>query len=725
MQPKRRALPHSPASKQLILHEGINCLVLDLDGEITPGYGLGFYYDDIRYLSQWQLRLDGKAIQGIGARLVEPNKLISFSTNPSLETIQRERLSIIRTRILSGSIREEIVITNYGDDRASLDLSLLFDADYLDVSKVESMYERGEARDEERRSARSKPLGEGHGLILHTESCGIEIATHIAYDRPFRREGRELRLRVDIDRGEEYRLYAEIAPIVAAEVGRGVKRERGRSDTETIGARRREESRICAKTASLETDHPVLGVAYARAVSDLASLSMARVEGVEAEGRTIAAGVPWYCALFGRDSLTTARLMLLADPELALGTLRILAKLQGKRCEESNQEQPGKILHAYRRNLQKGELFREARYQTLDATPLYLVLACDYVDHQGDLGLIERLWPSVEGAVEWIERFGDFDGDGLLEYDSPSGGGWKDSSDSVRYRDGRIAEPPVALVEVQGYAARGFDRLSRLCEHLGRPDRAATMRAKSERLRELIFSRYWMEDRGFFAQALDGQKRIVDSLTSNPGHLLWHRVLPDEYAKRVARKLVSEAFFSGFGVRTRAEGEGGYNPISYHNGSVWPHENAIIASGLASYGYRDEARELIGGQLRLMAHCERPPEVIAGHSADRYRTPIAYFGANPIQAWASAGIIEMVRTVLGLEVDALAKRVRLSPIGLDGMSYLAWRGVHIGGFRVDIEARFRGERARATIRGLPRGWTLEGARRAEAVESMSIPLGFR
>lgn len=706
-----------------MLHEGGHCLVFDQDGDISQGEGRGLFYDDIRYLSRWEMMLDGRSPQGLGVRVYEPNRSICVVTNPKLEGVKRETLGIVRTRILDGGVREEITLTNFGDEAASFELSLRFDADFRGVSQVEDAFEKGE-RVRQPKGFRARKLEGGGGLSLEWSRHGITLATHIHFEPEVSVRGQEAVFRIDIAPGEEQRLYCHVVPMAIVDERRGgIRFDLSDSDARCLAERRSLEREICATMPTLETDHAVLRGAYAHALRDMASLAMTKLEDVAGSARTVAAGVPWYTALFGRDSLLTSRLMLLADPEMAAGTLRILGELQGKTFDASSDEEPGKILHAYRRSLTRGESQRHPRYKTLDATPLYLLTASELVRHTGDFEIFEELWETIERAVSWIERYGDPDGDGLLEKDSTSGGGWKDSSDSVRYRDGRIVEPPVALVEIQGYTVRAFEALSGLCEEVGRDADAERLRVRAARLREQIVSRYWMSDRSFFAQALDGNKQRVDGLTSNAGQLLWCRAIPPEYASKVARVLMTEAFFSGFGIRTRASSEGGYNPISYHNGSIWPHDNAIIASGLAAYGHRAEAKRLIEALLEVMSHYPgfRPPEVFAGYPREPWGMPMAYYGANPLQAWASSGIIEIVRTLVGLEVDAVERKISVSPFALEEMSFLSWRGVHVGGKRLDIEVRFVDGRAETEVRGLSDDWTIAGARHGR-VSSLLEPL---
>ncbi len=429
----------------------------------------------------------------------------------------------------------------------------------------------------------------------------------------------------------------------------------------------------------------------------------------------IAAGIPWYMDLFGRDSLISSFESMLHDPALARGTLEALARLQGKKVDRVSEEAPRKILHEYRR----GPLTPAARkliptypyYGTIDATPLFLVTLSEYVHATGDLDQAERLWDHVGRAVEWMRRYGDRDGDGFLEYERDSdvglvNQGWKDSNDSVRFRDGRIAKPSIALVEVQGYAYAARRRTAELARRLGHGEDAERLEEEAAALRRRIRERFWLEDRGFFAEALDGDKRQVDSLTSNPGHLLWTGAVSRDDAAAIAKVLLSDEMFSGWGVRTMGAREGGYNPVSYHDGSVWPHDNAIALGGLVRYGLRDEATRLAAALLDALGAFQdaEPPELFCGYPSREYGTPVRYPTACRPQAWASGAVTYLGRSVLGLDVDALEREVSVAPLALPGMTRLELKGIPAGGARIDVSVRVEDGRATADVRGLPKGW---------------------
>jgi glycogen debranching enzyme len=450
--------------------------------------------------------------------------------------------------------------------------------------------------------------------------------------------------------------------------------------------------------AILETDHPTLGDAYLQANTDLISLRTKSEETHQNE-YTIVAGIPWYMALFGRDSLIVSYQTMLHDPALARGTLHTLAKLQGADVDPISLEEPGKILHEYRR----GEILSRRKlipkfpyYGSIDATPLFLITLSEYVRCTGDLEFARALWPHVLNALQWIDQFGDADGDGFCEYflkaeSGPSNQGWKDSYDSIRFQDGRIARGSIALIEVQGYIVDAWTRMAELSSHLGNSQLARALIVRATKLKEKIVSAYWLKKRNYFALALDGEKTPVDSLTSNPGHLLWSGVLSQNHAKKLADKLLSDELFSGFGVRTMGTEEKGYNPLSYHNGSVWPHDNSLIVEGLVRYGFSGEATRITEGLLGALSHYSDPrlPELFSGYSSARFGIPIEYPSASRPQAWASGAIISLVRSLLGLRCNALTKQITLTPTPLPGMSFLKLKGVPLAGHFVDIEVSFR------------------------------------
>jgi glycogen debranching enzyme len=362
--------------------------------------------------------------------------------------------------------------------------------------------------------------------------------------------------------------------------------------------------------------------------------------------------------LFGRDSIITSYQVLPFQPEFARTTLRALAARQGTTFDDFRDQEPGKILHEIRFGelTATGEVPHSPYYGTADATPLYLVLLDEYERWSGDTDLVRELEPNARAALQWIDRYGDSDGDGYVEYQTrnPRTGlvnqCWKDSWNSILFSDGRVAEGPIATCEIQGYVYDAKRRASRLAREVWHDEHLAErLTTEADELRRRFHEDFWVADRAFFALALDGDKRQVDSLTSNIGHLLWSGIVREEYADAVAHHLMGDALYSGWGVRTMAVGDAGYNPIEYHNGTVWPHDNSLIAAGLRSYGYADEAARIAGAIVRASAYFQyRLPEVFAGCPASTTHAPVEYPTASSPQAWAAGAPLLSLTTVLGL-----------------------------------------------------------------------------
>lgn len=695
----------------LTLHHGTSFIVADDLGDIAPGSDQGYFHLDTRFLSCHRLRLDGEPPVVLQASATEDNDGWHFLTNPALRGVERATLGVTVHRIVGGGLREELEIENFGDREASFVVSIAFGSDFAYVLTVKKEASGG-GGDWRPRVRRTRPSSRQIALELDGESPVHRtlISFSIAPDEV---RDDEARFRVALGRRDRWSLVLAVEPSIGEERAGADPSARRRA-----AAARHLRERLEAEHPRLDCDHPVLRDAFAQASRDVAALRIKAdpSEGADGGGGeyAIAAGIPWYMDLFGRDSLVSSYATVLHDPAIARGTLDGLARLQGRKVDRTSQEAPGKILHEYRR----GPLTPAARrliprypyYGSIDATPLFLVTLSEYVRATGDLDFARELWPAARAAVEWMRRWGDRDGDGFLEYqlDSDVGlvnQGWKDSSDSVRFRDGRVAQPPIALVEVQGYAYDARRRTAEMARHLGDPDEAERLDAEADALRRRIRERYWMEERGFLAEALDGEKTPVDSLTSNPGHLLWSGALDRRDAAAVASVLLGPDMFTGHGIRTMGEREGGYNPVSYHDGSVWPHDNALIAAGLARYGLAAEASRVVEGLLGAVARfpLRRPPELFCGYPADRVPTPVRYPTACSPQAWASAAMILLVRVIAGIEVNALEKRVSLAPLALAGRR-LELSSVPLAGARVDVSVRMEGGRPRAEIRGLPPGW---------------------
>jgi glycogen debranching enzyme len=424
-------------------------------------------------------------------------------------------------------------------------------------------------------------------------------------------------------------------------------------------------------------------------------------------------------ALFGRDSLIAASQAMPVAPDLARGVLRSLARWQGKKDDPETEEEPGKILHEYRRpGLLGARRFvpRFPYYGTVDATPLFVILVAEYWRRTGDLGFVRGLASHLGAAVDWVTRSLDAHGAGFVTYRRRSehglwNQGWKDSEDSIRFRDGRQADPPIALVEVQGYACAALRAAAALGRALGRPEaEAAAQEARAERLHQAIDASFWMEDRGLWALALDGEGRRVDTLASNGAHLLWSGAALPARARRAAEVLLGGEMFSGFGLRTMGSAEAAFSPIAYHNGSIWPHDTALAAMGLARYGLRAEAARLAGALLDAAGFYpdRRLPELFGGFGREDTPFPVEYPTSNSPQAWAAGAILLAVTAVLDLRISVPEKVLSLAPCLPAGIEEITLSGIEVAGSAVEVEVqRLPGDRVRGRIRGAPEGYRVE------------------
>ena len=395
---------------------------------------------------------------------------------------------------------------------------------------------------------------------------------------------------------------------------------------------------------------------YRQSVMDLDALTFS--PGGDASQIACAAGSPWFMALFGRDSILTAYQALPFFPQLARGTLLSLAAHQATELDEYREAQPGKILHELRvgKLASLGRIPHTPYYGSHDATLLFLILVDEYERWTGDASLVMELEKPAFAALEWMETCGDIDGDGYLEHETRRGAvltnqGWKDSAEAMAFADGTMAKGPVAVCEFQGYAYDARLRMARLCREVwGRADRAQGLEADALRLKTAFNRDFWSASRGHYVLALDGHKRQVDSLTSNIGHLLWSGIVDDARAGQTVSSLSSEQMFSGWGIRTMAKGDGAYNPLGYHTGSVWPHDSAIAAEGMRRYGFADEASDVVGALLEAAPHFDyRLPEVFGGYARADTEVPVAHPTSCRPQAWAAGAVLLMLRTLLGLE----------------------------------------------------------------------------
>ena len=631
----------------LTVLEGSTFCISDDLGDISSGPE-GIYAEDTRRLSRCRLLVDGASPMLLSSRAMDYFNAVHYLRNAPTPTLSADTVSIARERFVGGAITERIRLRNQSMETLRLDVALELASDFADILSVKAhdfAFGDPEKAPELPPEVPCEPCDD-HVLRI---SDG-ELATTIAFSQPVELVEGVARFELELSPHEQWEVILETSfdsstPADPQHITFGTELEHIR---EALTAWKLTVPRLTTQSRDLRRS-------YERSIADLASL---RLKGIEGVGELPAAGMPWFMTLFGRDTAITSLQTLLFGTELACGALRSLAALQAQEDDAAIDAEPGKILHELRRG-RAAEHWFPVYYGSLDSTPLFLVLLSEVWRWEGDEEIVRELERPARRAVDWILEHGDRDGDGLLEYEARNPRGlvnqsWKDSGDSQRFRDGRVAAPPIAPVEVQGYA---YDALRRMAE-LARlvwmdPELATRADAAAARLAERFQESFWLEERQSYALALDGEKEPVDSLCSNIGHLLWSGIVPEARRPAVVEKLLGEELWSGWGIRTMGAREQAFNPLSYHNGTVWPHDTSLIAWGLARSGFADEARTVAEGLLAASGYFEHSlPEVFAGFSRAETAFPVAYPTSARPQAWAAGAPVLCLRLLLGLEPDS-------------------------------------------------------------------------
>jgi glycogen debranching enzyme len=628
--------------------DGSTFCVSGESGDVARGVE-GVFADDTRMLSTWRLFLDGAAPLLLTARRVEHFSATHYLRNAPTEALPSDAISVSRERLVNDGVTERLTVRNEGPERLAFDLELDLAADFADVISVKAeVLGLGDPAPDGRvpHERRGTATG-GRSLEL---SDGEACTTSIAFSREPTFTGSGVGFRLALGARETWELTTRVAFGLRAGTSQvsGTAFESGRERARAaLSAWLRSRPRLATPWAHLQRT-------VETSMVDLASLRMTVAEG---SGELPGAGVPWFMTVFGRDTLLTSLQTLLLGPELGLGTLRTLAALQATDDDPTTDAEPGKILHELRRG-KAAEAWFPVYYGSLDSTPLFLILLSEVWRWSGDDAVARELEAPARRALEWLEVHGDRDGDGFLEYERRTPRGlvnqsWKDSTDSQRFHDGRFAAPPIAPVEVQGYAFDARLRVAELArEAWGDASLARRLEREADALRKHFDDAFWIEERECYALALDRDKRQVDSLCSNVGHLLWSGIVPPEKRPIVARTLMSEELWSGWGLRTMASSEAAYNPLRYHNGTVWPHDTALAAWGLERNGFVDEARRLAGGLIDAAACLDHSlSELFAGYARSETGFPVAYPAAAHPQAWAAAAPILCLQVVLGIRPD--------------------------------------------------------------------------
>jgi glycogen debranching enzyme len=668
-------------------------IVLDSHGDIGASAGGpdGLFNSDTRYLARLELVLDEVQPLLLGSNLRDDNSALTVDlTNPDVYrggriVLQKDMLHIVRTIFLwRGTAYQRIGIQNHGEDTAIFDVTLLFDNDFADLFEV-----RGERRPR-RGTSSSKPDGPAGVLLDYRGLDGKSRTTTLQFDpRPTRLTVNAATWHFELAPQQATALFVAVScnkstPHQSAPFFRGLL------------AHRREMRQSTAGATSIETSNNIFNEVLCQAMADL---NMLMTE--TPQGRYPYAGIPWYSTTFGRDGLITALQMLWIDPRIARGVLKRLAAFQATAVDPLADAEPGKILHEMR----GGEMaaLREVPfaqyYGSVDATPLFVLLAGLYVERTGDDETLAELWPSIEAALRWIDGAGDPDRDGFVEYQRASeqglaNQGWKDSYDAIFHADGRLAEGYIALAEVQGYVFAGKRLAARCALRLGKMEMAQRLEAEAQRLAERFEEAFWCEELGTYALALDDAKQPCKVRTSNAGQLLFTGIAREDRARKVAADLMRPHFFTGWGIRTVARGEARYNPMSYHDGSIWPHDNALIALGLARYGLKHSVEHLFKGLFDAASYMDlrRLPELFCGFQREKRRGPTLYPVACAPQAWASATPFTLLEAALGLEFDAQRGEIRLRNPRLPAfLNEVVLRDLQLGPSSVDLRLRRHGE----------------------------------
>ncbi len=642
----------------LIILDGTTFFFSDHCGDVEAEAAEGFFYRDVRHLSRWWLRVDGKPIEPLTSRRVDYFSARIVGIPPG--KTDGPPLSIRRDRFVTEGMHEDVAVENLTDDKLRVRIEIRFGSDFADVMDAQA---GGPGNSEGRRWVE---VGSRSATLWH-EREGYRRGTAITFKRHCTMSANTAKFELRLGPHERWETCIDVSPVVDG------RRRAPMLGCGSFGAHAPKMAMSLddwiETSPRLETTDAAIQRTYRQSLLDLAALRI-RPEENRLRFAMPGGGLPWYMTVFGRDSMIAAYETLPFQAELAEATLRTLAELQATEWDNFRDAEPGKILHELRRGTLAAlkEIPHTPYYGAHDTTSLFLILLDEYERWTGDAELVRRLEPNARAALGWIEGPADLDGDGYVEYRKRSSSEWaldnqcwKDSSNSMRFADGRQAEPPIATCELQGYAYDARLRTARMARELwGDPELASRLEQEAAELKRRFNRDFWSKERRHFVLALDGEKQQVDAMTSNIGHLLWSGIVEDRRARATVRRLLEPDLFNGWGLRTMSSEDGGYNPLEYHNGTVWPHDTAIAAAGMRRYGFRDEAARLCEALLEAAAAFgHQLPELFAGFERDDGNVPIEYPDALKPQAWAAGAPLLALRTLLGL--DAKGGRARSRP----------------------------------------------------------------
>jgi glycogen debranching enzyme len=678
--PVLRGLPGATVT----LIEGSDFCISEPGGDIAPGQPQGLFVQDTRVLSRWTLTVDGCAAEPLTVQQADPYAAVFIGRLPPPPGAPADAaLLVTRHRYIGDGLREDIAIRNTAWQPAELAVLLTACADFADLFEVKSgLAEPALARATAAGSTLTFEASQGerrHGLLVRGDGGPAAAGCTLAW-------------RAVVPARGQWLVTVEAIPVRAG-IPMTPHHPPGQPVEHAIPARRLREWRHGAPR--VRAPEPDLAAVLHRSIEDIGALRI--FDPAHPRRPVVAAGAPWFMALFGRDSLLTSWMLLPWDDSLAAGTLQTLADRQGRTADPATEEEPGRILHEVRfgpsAQLTLGG--RSAYYGTADATPLFVMLLGELRRWRWHHDLPHTLLPHADRALDWMQRYGDADGDGFIEYcrKTPAGlvnQGWKDSWDGINFADGTIAEPPIALAEVQGYAYAAYRARAAFAREDGDAPLARHWSAAAARLKRAFNQAFWLPDQGWYAAALDRDKRPVDALTSSIGHCLWTGIADQDKAAAVADHLLSEVMFSGWGIRTLATSMAAYNPMSYHNGSVWPHDNALCAAGLMRYGFTAHAQRVAEAIFDAAARLGyRLPELFCGFSRD-HLAPIPYPTSCAPQAWAAAAPLQLLSTLLRVTPQPRARQLWCAPAIPGRYLPLHVAGLRLGTSRLTLDIRDNG-----------------------------------
>ena len=691
------ALEIAVGPQKLVLNQGLGFAVTDQDGQIDWPTDKGVYYSDTRLISSWRIYADGQPwdllnsgnISFFAARIFLANRKLLTETGE----IAPGTLGLTISRSLEGGMHEDLDLVNHGATTAQFNLEIAVRSDFADLFEVKScaIVRRGHI------VTNWSPTGATLTTTYRNEDFhrGLIVQVRNAGTPAVYANGR-LSFDVKLKPGATWH-----ACLLYAFTGDGTREAAPRACIEEC-LHSKSAKRLAdwqSKSLRMNTTNQEFSHFYRQSLEDMGALRLP-LEGTDHLEFVPAAGIPWFVGLFGRDSLIVSLQNAMVYPDFPRGSLDVLGRLQAHKRDDYRDAEPGKIMH----ELRTGELAHfkliphTPYYGTADATPLYLIVLHNAWRSTGDPQLLERHLATAERCLEWIDKYGDRDGDGFQEYQTRSEAGyenqgWKDSGEALVYPDGSLVKGPKALCELQGYVYDAWRRMAEIYDALGKHQRATGLRTKAAALFRRFNEAFWDEESGFYAFCLDGDKKPVFSVASNPGHCLWSGIVPRARAERVVKRLMAPDMWSGWGIRTLSSKHPAFNPHSYQNGSVWPHDNGLIALGFRRYGFADEVAQIARDVSRAATFFQqhRMPELYAGLQRQPTNFPVQYLGANVPQAWAAGSCFSLLQAMLGFQPDAPAGKLYLDPALPEWMPDVQLTNLQVGRRSFDIRFARQGD----------------------------------